>query len=109
VITLDTTTVGTILGFIGTISAIVAGVYTATRNRETEKKDAALQTLEETRDEAYEARVTLLEQKLAFKDDIINRDKAFYERSLHDKELQIEDLNIELTNALKTIKELKGV
>lgn len=60
----DGTTIGAFFGFLGLVVTALAGVYVATRTNQTEKESTALKTLEETRDEAYQARLTLRDEKI---------------------------------------------
>ena len=85
------TILASILGFLGIVVTTLGGVYVATRNRETEKEDSALKTLENTRDEIYEARLTL-------KDEInANLQKELARCQLEHK-LEVEELEAEITS-----------
>lgn len=61
----DGTTLGALLGFLGLVVTALSGVYVATRTNQTEKESSAQKALEETRDEAYEARITLRDEQIA--------------------------------------------
>lgn len=69
---MDGTIIGAGLGFLGTVATVLGGIYLATRNRDTEKKSAALLTLEKTRDEATAALMTLKDEQIAdLKNDVV--------------------------------------
>lgn len=61
---LDGTTIGAFFGFLGLVVTAISGVYVATRTNQTEKESSALKALEETRDEAYQARITLRDEQI---------------------------------------------
>lgn len=63
---LDGTTVGALLGFLGLVVTALSGVYVATRTSSSEKESAAQRMLEDTRDEATEARFALRDERIAF-------------------------------------------
>ncbi len=62
---LDGTTIGALLGFFGLIVTAISGVYIAGRANKTEKASTAMKALEDTRDEAYAARLTLRDEQIA--------------------------------------------
>lgn len=97
---LDGTTIGAILGFFGTVATVLGGIYLATRNRDGEKKSAALLTLEKTRDEANAALIALKDEQLA---DLKN-DLVVLKAQLLDCESENDTLGLE-NNRLRADKE----
>ena len=73
---LDGTTIGALFGFLGLVVTALSGVYVATRTNKTEKESTAQKALEETRDEAIEARIALRDDRIAFLEKRLEEEQA---------------------------------
>lgn len=61
---LDATTLAALLGFLGLVVTSVTGFFVATRANKAEKVSSTMKALEETRDEVYEGRLILRDEKI---------------------------------------------
>lgn len=62
---LDGATISAFFGFLGIAVTAIAGIFVATRTNQVEKQNSAKLALEQVRDEAHEARLTLRDEQLA--------------------------------------------
>lgn len=72
----DGTTIGALLGFLGLVVTALGGVYVATRTNQVEKENTAQKALEETRDEAYEARIALRDEQISHFKCLLDEERA---------------------------------
>lgn len=72
----DGTTIGALLGFLGLVVTALGGVYVATRTNQVEKENTAQKALEETRDEAYEARIALRDEQIAHFKNLLEEERT---------------------------------
>ena len=97
---IDGTTLGAIMGFLGLVVTSAGGVYVATRTNSSEKENSALKALEETRDEATEARITLRDEQILRLQEQLADCKA-------ENRLKIEELENEIDRLHSEIRDLK--
>lgn len=108
VVSLDGSSIGAFLGFLGIVCTTLGGVYVATRNNRSEKASVALQTLEASRDKTQakqlqqrDERITYLEKDLA---------DCRIEKRLREEELEndIDRLHIEIDKLRTENEQLKS-
>lgn len=92
----DGATIGALLGFLGLVVTAFSGVYIATRTNNTEKEGSAKLALEETRDEAISARLTLRDEQIAQLRIDLNNCKI--ENKIRIEELEIDNDRLRIAN-----------
>lgn len=65
-VSLDGSTIGAFLGFLGIVSSTIGGVYIATSNRKSEKASVAQETLNTTKNEVYESRLREKDERIGY-------------------------------------------
>lgn len=85
-VSLDGSTIGAFLGFLGIVSSTIGGVYVATRNSRSEKASVALQTLNDARDKNVDERLANKDERIAYLEkDLVD---CRLEKRLREEELE---------------------